>query len=76
MDTSQDSAAYAEDREARIRERAREIWENQGQPEGKDLEHWMEAEKEFGYDTPLKLDENISVLGKPDNASGSGTSRN
>lgn len=67
MDRSQDSGAYAENREARIRERAREIWESQGQPEGKAMEHWMEAEKEFGHDMPEKLDENISVLGKPDN---------
>ena len=73
MDTSQDSAAYAEDREARIRERAREIWESQGQPEGRSLEHWMEAEKEFGQDTPERLDRNISVLGQPDNPLGSGT---
>ncbi len=31
----------------RIRGRAREIWEENGQPEGRDLEFWLQAEREF-----------------------------
>jgi hypothetical protein len=35
------------DREDRIRERAHQIWEEQGRPEGRDLEHWHEAERQL-----------------------------
>jgi Protein of unknown function (DUF2934) len=31
----------------RIRERAREIWEENGRPAGRDLEFWLQAEREF-----------------------------
>jgi len=31
----------------RIRERAREIWEESGRPAGRDLEFWLQAEREF-----------------------------
>jgi hypothetical protein len=31
---------------ARIRDRAHEIWERQGRPEGKALEHWVQAQAE------------------------------
>jgi hypothetical protein len=31
-----------------ITERARRIWQERGQPEGKDLEHWLEAERQLG----------------------------
>ena len=34
------------DREERIRERARAIWEEEGRPEGKDREHWERAAAE------------------------------
>ena len=34
------------DREERIRERARAIWEEEGRPEGKDREHWERATAE------------------------------
>ena len=33
--------------EERIRQRAHEIWEAEGRPEGKDKEHWKQAEREF-----------------------------
>jgi hypothetical protein len=41
------------DREDRIRERAHQIWEEQGRPEGRELEHWHEAELQLleGLDT-------------------------
>jgi hypothetical protein len=32
-----------EDREARIRERAHAIWEEEGRPVGKEREHWERA---------------------------------
>ena len=31
----------------RIRERAREIWEESGRPAGRDLEFWLQAERAF-----------------------------
>ena len=31
----------------RIRERAREIWEESGRPAGRDLEFWLQAERDF-----------------------------
>jgi hypothetical protein len=31
--------------EARIRKRAHRLWEEEGQPEGRDREHWAEAER-------------------------------
>ncbi|MBB4064846.1 DUF2934 domain-containing protein [Gellertiella hungarica] len=55
------------DREERIRERAYSLWIEQGQPEGRDLEHWMEAERNVGGEEapqPREMDENLSVLGK------------
>jgi hypothetical protein len=35
------------DRVDRIRERAHQIWEEQGRPEGRELEHWHEAERQL-----------------------------
>ena len=36
------------DREHAIRERAYAIWERHGKPEGKNLDHWFQAETEIG----------------------------
>lgn len=36
--------------EHRIRERAYEIWERQGRPEGKALDHWAQATAEIGVE--------------------------
>jgi hypothetical protein len=33
--------------EGNIRNRAREIWEENGKPTGRDLEFWLQAEREF-----------------------------
>ena len=35
------------DREAKVRARAYERWEQSGRPEGRDLENWLEAEREL-----------------------------
>lgn len=35
------------DLDRRIRERAYEIWENEGQPEGRAQDHWEQARSEF-----------------------------
>jgi uncharacterized protein YjbJ (UPF0337 family) len=36
-----------DDREGRIRERAYRIWEEEGAPDGRDYEHWRQAEREI-----------------------------
>ena len=33
--------------ERRIRRRAKQLWEQAGRPTGRDLEFWLEAEREF-----------------------------
>ncbi|MCZ0960921.1 DUF2934 domain-containing protein [Paracoccus benzoatiresistens] len=40
----------ATDREERIRQRAHQLWEEQGRPEGKHAEHWQQASSEVGED--------------------------
>jgi hypothetical protein len=39
--------ALAKPKEAKIRIRAREIWEENGRPAGKDEQSWFQAEREF-----------------------------
>lgn len=36
----------ADDRERRVRDRAYEIWEQEGRPSGREREHWEQAERE------------------------------
>jgi hypothetical protein len=36
----------SEDREARIRRRAYELWEESGRPEGQEAEHWAQASRD------------------------------
>ena len=39
-------AAAKEALKRRIRERAYRIWLDEGQPQGRDLEHWLRAKRE------------------------------
>jgi hypothetical protein len=39
--------AIATPTENRIRRRARTLWEERGRPSGRDLEFWLQAEREF-----------------------------
>lgn len=41
------AAAPAADPQALIRQRAYELWERDGRPEGRDQHHWTEAEQEI-----------------------------
>jgi Protein of unknown function (DUF2934) len=43
----QRARALARPSESRIRKRAREIWEENGRPMGRDEEFWLRAEREF-----------------------------
>ena len=38
------------EREDRIRQRAHQLWEEQGRPEGRHDEHWQQASSEIGED--------------------------
>ncbi len=41
--------------EERIRARAYEIWEEEGRPAGRDVEHWIRAVLELARDGSLRL---------------------
>ena len=36
-----------QDHQERIKQRAHEIWESEGRPEGRDSDHWSRAEQEL-----------------------------
>ena len=42
-----------DDREHSIRQRAYEIWEMEGRPEGRHQDHWQQAARELGADADL-----------------------
>jgi hypothetical protein len=42
--------------EQAIRERAHSIWEEEGRPEGRDVEHWLRAETEIGSKAHFRTD--------------------
>ena len=52
-------------RQLRIRERAYELWERAGRPEGKAVEHWLQAEDELRHQspTPRRDPQNLSTCG-------------
>jgi hypothetical protein len=57
--------AMADDskQQQRVRERAFQIWIEEGQPEGKDREHWERAEKEVtGSGDEIKPGETIGEI--------------
>ncbi|MFC3167433.1 MULTISPECIES: DUF2934 domain-containing protein [Paracoccus] len=43
----------ATEHDDRIRQRAHQLWEEQGRPEGKHAEHWEQARTEIGNDETL-----------------------
>ncbi|HLY47419.1 MAG TPA: DUF2934 domain-containing protein [Stellaceae bacterium] len=52
--------------EERIRERAYEIWDHAGRPEGKELDFWLQAEAEItadekGLEQEIKLESEGAV---------------
>jgi hypothetical protein len=55
---------YDANLERRIRERAFQIWIEEGQPDGRDQEHWLIAEAELvsGTSPPLQPDQPIGEI--------------
>jgi hypothetical protein len=45
-----------DDRNARIREQAYRLWQQEGEPHGRDREHWEEAERAFAGEGPVADD--------------------
>ena len=43
-----------------IAERAHKIWEQEGQPLGQDLDHWLRAEQELQHEFPFLEDATLS----------------
>jgi hypothetical protein len=41
--------------EESIRRRSYAIWEREGRPEGKSLEHWLKAKAELGVEQPKRM---------------------
>jgi len=50
------------DREERIRQRAHEIWEREGRPEGREQQHWYQALEEI----TVEEDGSLSAAGEED----------
>lgn len=62
----------AGDIERRVRERAYEIWESEGRPEGRSEDHWKQARAEFSeaaaeatHNPPLQGSAEPDAAGKP-----------
>jgi len=50
------------ERERTVRERAYAIWEQQGRPDGKSLDHWLPAEAEIGNEKIIGVTNNGKIL--------------
>lgn len=37
-----------DDRETQVREKAYQLWQDEGEPDGRDQEHWAAAEQQLG----------------------------
>ena len=44
-----------------VAQRAYEIWQREGCPEGRDMEHWLRAESELGTASELTGGENLKI---------------
>jgi hypothetical protein len=53
-----------------IRERAYALWEASGRPEGHEIEHWMQAERELAETDSIDLSEQESEVGLPPTVAG------
>ena len=58
------------DREQRIRERAHQIWEKEGQPEGRERDHWERAEREIDGEREQRAEHESPSSGRSSASSG------
>jgi hypothetical protein len=40
----------------RIRERAYQLWEQEGRPEGRHMDHWLQAERELATENAMNFE--------------------
>lgn len=59
------------DRDQRIKERAHQIWESEGRPEGREHEHWQRARREI--ETEAAEAPTVRMPLRPDPVAGSTT---
>jgi len=52
-----------DDREDRIRERAFELWQQEGSLDGRSLSHWLQAEKEVDDESELVPEDRADTTG-------------
>jgi hypothetical protein len=64
-----------DNREAQIRRRAYEIWEQEGRPHGKDLSHWIKALEEIERTTEKAEKQASKSGGRAKSARASGATR-
>ena len=51
--------------EAKIRDRAYQLWDQAGQPEGRDWEFWHDAERELAEEEDVDVSSEASKLDLP-----------
>ena len=56
----------------KIRDRAYQLWDRAGQPEGREQEFWFEAERELAEEDDVDTSAEASALGLPPLVSGGG----
>ena len=69
-----------QDHQERIRQRAHEIWESEGRPQGRDADHWSRAEQELknemGNEQPAQdAEPELAQTAKPTRARASRTTK-
>lgn len=52
-----------DDREDRIRERAFELWQQEGSLDGRSLSHWLQAEKEVDDESEMVPEDRADTTG-------------
>ncbi len=57
-------AGNKEQNDEKRRERAYRIWEEEGRPEGRHLDHWQRAEEQH-EETEREADKSVSSEGRP-----------
>lgn len=55
-----DNPRYGQPRQEEIAARAYEIWDQAGRPEGMDIEHWTQAERELSEGAGTRLEADAS----------------
>jgi len=52
------------DRQARIRQKAHELWLAEGKPSGQEARHWKMAEEHLDHSLPVERAQDVDYKGK------------